>query len=312
MPDGMGNKPFAGLKNLLVSQRLNEAREAVKRNELSHAVVLFRDASREAPLSSADLKLAMNATYGLSKALTAQGRFDEARRVLSEAASLSTIDPLLRERGRLASGRLGDKSAAERLVAYKRSGYFGGVPRPLRVSQFVPVAKALGVYVPRRGGDPPNPLTRDIWSFKNGDKDLGSRLGTLLGAYALTEECIVGVADIIVPVPPEPQRQRERGFNPPLVLAREVSEIAGIPMLPTVLNREPSDHARFVDEQVLYQSISADRSSLAVGKRTVVALLVDDISTSGATLRSCARRLLEIGVASVMALVLGRTQRDSG
>ncbi len=115
-------------------------------------------------------------------------------------------------------------------------------------------------------------------------------------------------ADVIVPVPLAEARRRERGFNQAELIARPLGTLRGIPVDPTVLRR-----SRDTPPQV---GLSAARrrenvrDAFAVADPARVAdqfvLLVDDVATTGATLRACAEPLKAAGARRVVGLVVAR------
>lgn len=115
-------------------------------------------------------------------------------------------------------------------------------------------------------------------------------------------------ADVLVPVPLHPKKERRRGYNQALLLAKAFSGKLGLPVLDGVLRRgrnTPSqtklDRAgRLANMNGAF--VCAD-SQAVKGK---VILLIDDVATTGATLEGCARALRLAGAKRVMAYTLAR------
>jgi predicted amidophosphoribosyltransferase len=109
----------------------------------------------------------------------------------------------------------------------------------------------------------------------------------------------------IVPVPPQPARERRRGFDPAGTLATELAPRLGLPERACLRRR---DRER---RQVGASRAQRRRSGrLAIELRApppTRALLVDDVHTTGATLDACARALLAGGCREVVALTYTRT-----
>jgi ComF family protein len=111
-------------------------------------------------------------------------------------------------------------------------------------------------------------------------------------------------ADASVPVPLHPSRQRERGFNQAADLARRL----GLPVVPALRRVRATSaqadlpagrrHANVRD------AFAMRRAGMRLRGATVV--LVDDVSTTGATLEACARALKQGGVVEVRALTAAR------
>jgi len=112
---------------------------------------------------------------------------------------------------------------------------------------------------------------------------------------------------VLVPVPLSPDRMRERGYNPAQILAREVSLAIRIPLRETLVKIGPRKPQMELGRSERRRS---PRGAFHLGAGESVpprAVLVDDVTTTGATLEECARVLREAGCEEVRALLLGRT-----
>jgi len=114
-------------------------------------------------------------------------------------------------------------------------------------------------------------------------------------------------ADVIVPVPLHPQRLRERGYNQSALLARELARHTGIPVAEGTLQRitptPPQVGLRAAERAENVRGAFRCQDD-ALARRQV--LLVDDVLTTGATLRACAEALLERQASAVWGLTLAR------
>ena len=110
--------------------------------------------------------------------------------------------------------------------------------------------------------------------------------------------------DLIVPVPLHARRQRDRGFNQAELLAREISRCRGVEMNPHALARvrptQPQVRTAGHDERASNVAGAFACRSPVAGRHVV---LVDDVATTGATLRACAEPLRRAGASTVHALV---------
>ncbi len=120
------------------------------------------------------------------------------------------------------------------------------------------------------------------------------------------------IPDVIVPVPLHRNRLLKRGFNQATELARVLAGKLGRPMsadgLIRTRNTVPQTRLGHRERQAnIKDAFAADPAR--VGDRSV--LLVDDVYTTGATLRECARTLKRAGARPVQVLVLARAQRET-
>jgi ComF family protein len=115
-------------------------------------------------------------------------------------------------------------------------------------------------------------------------------------------------ADVLVPVPLHPNRLKERGYNQSLLLARELSRLNGVPVDASSLKRiiHTTSQARTSSSRERHRNmLGAFKCGSGIGKSKRV-LLIDDVSTSGATLDACARALKAAGAVSVWGLTVAR------
>jgi ComF family protein len=147
-----------------------------------------------------------------------------------------------------------------------------------------------------------------LHAFKfRGRRALAAPLGDLLAELA--PPVLPGpAADLLVPVPLHPRRERERGFNQALLLARRLGrvwarQVGGDVLVRSVATRPQTDLS--ADERrANVRGAFVLRHPEAVAGRHVV--LVDDIMTTGATAAECAACLRRAGAASVGVLTVAR------
>jgi competence protein ComFC len=127
------------------------------------------------------------------------------------------------------------------------------------------------------------------------------------GALGSDPELWAG-ADLLVPVPLHPSRRRERGFNQSKLLARELARLKGLDVLDgslvKVRNAPAQAGLRAAERERNVVGAYAVRRPSRLRGRTLV--LVDDVTTTGATLRACARVLKAAGAKDVRAATLAQ------
>lgn len=132
-----------------------------------------------------------------------------------------------------------------------------------------------------------------------------------LMAQCLTDR-MDGTADLVTWVPLHPRRKKRRGYDQAELLARRVSELRGIPAVPTlekvrvtaVQSRQRTQADRRANVEGAYRALPGLNLT---GKRVV---LVDDVVTSGSTLGACAALLCRGGAESVYCLTLAQARRE--
>jgi ComF family protein len=109
-------------------------------------------------------------------------------------------------------------------------------------------------------------------------------------------------------VPLHPKRLRERGYNQSLLLANELGKLTGFPVNDSSLVRKiynvPQAKTGSVEER--RQNVIGIFSCVNEDLLEKKVLLVDDVTTSGATLNACASVLKAGGAMSVWGLTLAR------
>lgn len=143
-----------------------------------------------------------------------------------------------------------------------------------------------------------------VWEMKYGGKPgLAEFLARFLWLGAGDLFCLAVRSRVLVPVPVHPRKRRERGYNQAEVLCRHVSSLSGIPVARRALAKRrdtPSQAGLRREERLGNVAGSFEISDLAaVGGRSVI--LIDDVVTTGSTLRECAIALVKGGVKDIRA-----------
>lgn len=137
-------------------------------------------------------------------------------------------------------------------------------------------------------------VQRLIHRFKyKGNKELGLQLGKMIGA-ALKRSGRFR-ADVLIPLPLFPAKERKRGFNQSDLLCEGIAEYLAIPVLKQAVIRPQATETQTRKGRIERwknmegKFVLTDPGAVA-GKHV---LLVDDVITTGATLESCGSVLLE-------------------
>lgn len=135
--------------------------------------------------------------------------------------------------------------------------------------------------------------------YKN-QPELGIELGRMTGEKLLLSPVYSGV-DLIVPVPLHRKREKSRGYNQSLMIAKGISAQLNVPVEDKNLQRTAATESqtkrgRFSRHENMNGVFSVKDPAALAGKHI---LLVDDVITTGATLEACASELLKHGTARV-------------
>jgi len=135
-----------------------------------------------------------------------------------------------------------------------------------------------------------------------------SHLGALL-CEAAQGQCSDDQFDLVMPVPMHWRRRYARGHDHAMAIARSLARRMGLPMgseLMRVRNTPPQVHLS------RSRRIENVRGAFAVSSKKTIegahVLLVDDVTTTGATANECARTLLGGGALRVTLAVLAKSE----
>jgi ComF family protein len=137
---------------------------------------------------------------------------------------------------------------------------------------------------------------------------LGQYLGDFAGEALSAEEDLWLGVDAIIPVPLHPARENKRGFNQAQVLAQRLSEIRNIVVLEKrlvkVKNISPQTSLKAeARARNVRGAFKVKKPEEIEGK---ILLLVDDVYTTGSTLRECSSVLLKAGAKEVRAVTVAQ------
>ncbi len=158
-----------------------------------------------------------------------------------------------------------------------------------------------------------DPLARlVIWHFKYRNcRSLAGPLATLMARRWIRSgdrEWFSG-NPLLVPVPLHPKRLAERGYNQAELLARELARIAALEVSANALVRvrhtasQVETASRDERQENMRDAFTCAKPELVAGRDIV---LIDDVSTTGATLDACTGALHLARASTITALVLAR------
>lgn len=117
--------------------------------------------------------------------------------------------------------------------------------------------------------------------------------------------------DFAIPVPMSRRKERKRGYNQAVYIARELARRLEIPCRERILSRVDAIQTQTRMTAAERRSHAAQTFRLRVAPEKIkgkTILLVDDIMTTGATFNTCATLLLKAGAARVLAAAIARTR----
>lgn len=111
--------------------------------------------------------------------------------------------------------------------------------------------------------------------------------------------------DAVLPVPLHWRRKAMRGFNQATELARPVAQSLGVPLVRNIRRKRATPFQSGLDAVERARNLRSAFVITRLESRTHV-LIIDDVVTTGATVRALAKRLLSSGVAKVSVLAVAR------
>ncbi|HET6247072.1 MAG TPA: ComF family protein [Tepidisphaeraceae bacterium] len=142
-----------------------------------------------------------------------------------------------------------------------------------------------------------------------------SNVGEFLAERLLAQDHVQSLlieADCLLPVPLHGLRHFSRGYNQAEVIARRISRATDVPVVQAaarVRDTHPQSHLHSRAERManLRDAFELRDEKQIKGRHVIV---VDDVMTTGATLRTLARALRPAKPASLSALVVAVAERD--
>ncbi|MDP9265194.1 MAG: ComF family protein [Chloroflexota bacterium] len=169
-----------------------------------------------------------------------------------------------------------------------------------------PATAALTPAVRVRGaGAYEGPLRLAIHRLKYaGERGLAAELGDLVGRLVAADLARGRPLDVLVAVPLHPARAASRGYDQAVLLTRRASELVGLPWRPA-LHRIRSGRPQVeLGRRERIENLRGAFVAEADALRGLRVGLLDDVSTTGATLRAAAAAVRAAGARTVAGYVV--------
>ena len=154
----------------------------------------------------------------------------------------------------------------------------------------LPVERAAALFF----YEPHSPSSNIIYKLKYGGRpDMARTMGRMAVAEFARDGFFAGI-DTIVPVPLAGNRQRRRGYNQSVEMARGMGEVAHLPVTDKAVSRDAFRESqtkmnRWQRQENVEGVFHLKDASQLAGKHV---LIVDDVVTSGATVTSLAKEIM--------------------
>ncbi len=149
------------------------------------------------------------------------------------------------------------------------------------------------------------PLREAIHALKyRGDLGLGETFSHFMLNLLSSENWPI---DLVTCVPLSPQRMSERGYNQSSLLARPIALGLGLPYQSHLLERtrDTTSQVKLSRNDRIENMRNAFRANVKTARNRDI-LVVDDVTTTGATMLGCAQALMQAGANKVYGITLAR------
>lgn len=167
----------------------------------------------------------------------------------------------------------------------------------------LPVERCAALFF-YQGGSGPSQILYEL-KYKN-HPEIGEFFGRMIAEEWNDTGFFEGI-DLIVPVPLAKERQRQRGYNQSLHIARGIGSVTRLPIVTNAVSREQfvesqTQKDRWQRNENVKGCFRLNDGSALKGRHV---LLVDDVVTTGATICSCGREMLKAGDVRFSILTIG-------
>lgn len=157
---------------------------------------------------------------------------------------------------------------------------------------------------------PSSPFSGMIHELKyNRQREIGHFIGRV-AAEELSRKHFFDDIDLLIPIPLTKRRQRQRGYNQSLEIARGISSVTGIPVAEKVVARtrfeESQTHKTAKERRENVAGVFELVDAEAISNRHV--MVIDDVITTGSTMISCCQELQKDESVKISIFSIGFTR----
>ncbi len=150
-------------------------------------------------------------------------------------------------------------------------------------------------------------VSRCIHEFKyRRIRSLSPVIADLLVSYLRYYHTPVAPHTLIIPIPLHPRKERVRGFNQAMLLANELSKKLSLPIdeqtLVRIIATPPQAMLTARSRRENVQNVFSVRNTAELRGKSII--LVDDVKTTGATLKQAAYILKKAGAKKIWAITI--------
>ena len=163
-----------------------------------------------------------------------------------------------------------------------------------------------------------SPLLKNLvrkFKYEPPVKELAQPLSSLIcDHFQLLEALPVFLNFVLIPIPLEKRKLRRRGFNQAKEIAKRLSRFLNLPLLDDVLikKRATPSQVELTAEERRQNPLGVFGCQNEQKIREKNILLVDDIYTTGSTMKEVARLLKKSGAKKVIGIVIARAAPKQG
>lgn len=114
-------------------------------------------------------------------------------------------------------------------------------------------------------------------------------------------------AEIVTCVPSHPAKIKERGYNPPAILAEKIANSLKIPFIDDIIYQRTWHQSQTKMAKDKRATNVENTFAVKNGCKDKKILMIDDVYTTGATINNCCRILKENGALKITAVTLAKS-----